>query len=89
MFFKKKKSKKNTTNNTDAKPSREEIIAQATSAMQAKREEIGDETLEQIRQALEKRQNDPFAKAKKAIMEKDLDSVLDHLKMTMREDKDK
>jgi len=88
MFWNKNKSKKNTSNKNQ-KPSRDEIIAQATGALQAKREEIGDETLTAIREAIEKKKNDPLMRAKKQIEATDLDKVLDHLTMTMREDKDR
>ena len=78
MFWKKKKPKK---------VSREDIIAQATQSMQEKREEIGDETLNSIREAISKRENSPLAKAKKEIESADVDKVLDNLSLWLR-DKD-
>ena len=78
MFWKKKTKK--------SKPSREEIIKNATKAMQKKREEIGDETLEKIRDAIAKRENSALEKAKRKIMAADQDKVRDHLSYMMRED---
>ena len=80
MFWRKKKDEKAKQVNRDA------LIEQAKTAIQSKREEIGDETLTAIREAIYKKQNDPLAKAKKEIMATDLDKVLDHLTATMRED---
>lgn len=78
MFWKKKAKK----------PSREDIIAKAHQAAQQKREEIGDETLDAIRSAITKRENNPLNKAQKQIKEADLDKVLDNLSIWMN-DKDK
>lgn len=78
MFWKKK---------TPKKPSREDIIKKAHEAAQDKREEIGDETLDAIRSAIMKRENDPLSKAQKQIKEADLDKVLDNLSLWMK-DKD-
>ena len=80
MFWKKKKSKKST-----AQPTREDIIAEATQAMQDKRAEIGDETLDSIRQAIVKRENDPLAKAKREIENADVDKVLDNLSVWLKD----
>ena len=80
MFWKKKRVKKK-------KPSREDIISAAHKAAQAKREEIGEETLDEIRKAIMKRENNPLAKAQKQIKEADLDTVLDNLSIWMK-DKD-
>lgn len=76
MFWKKKKLKK---------PSRKDIIANAHKSVQAKRDEIGDETLNEIREAIMKRENDPLAKAQKQIKETDLEKVLDNLSLMMRD----
>lgn len=77
MFWKKKKKPK--------KPSREEIIAQAKAAATAKREEIGDETLDQIRQVIMKKESSALAKAKKQVKEMDDDKVRDNLKFWLQE----
>lgn len=76
MFWKKKKPKK---------PSREDIIADATQSMQDKRAEIGDEALDSIRQAIVKRENDPLAKAKREIENADVDKVLDNLSVWLKD----
>ena len=81
MFWNKKKNKGNTKNKPQ---SREDIISQANASLQAKREEIGDETLDAIRDAIHKKQNDPLAKAKNEIKSADLDDVLDHLSLWLR-----
>ena len=78
MFWKKKSPKKQ---------SREDIIKNAHAAAQDKREEIGDETLDVIRSAIMKRENDPLNKAKTKIKETDMEKVLDNLSLWMN-DKD-
>lgn len=80
MFWKKKKK--------PAKLSREEILAQATATAAAKREEIGDETLDKIRAALMKKENSALEQAKRKIMDMDEDKVRDNLHFWMREDRD-
>ena len=79
MFWKKKKPKK---------PSREKILAEAKANMTAKREEIGDETLDQIRQAIMKKENSALEKAKRQIQDMDDDKVRDNLQFWLREGKD-
>ncbi len=78
MFWKKKKKPK-------AKPSREEIIAQAQKVAAAKTEEIGDETLEKIRAAMFKKENSAMEQAKRQIMAADDDKVRDNLKYLLRD----
>jgi hypothetical protein len=78
MFWKKKKAKK---------PSREDIIDKAQQSLQEKREEVGDETLESIRNAIAKRENDPLAKAKRQIESADVDKVLDNLSVWLEDKK--
>lgn len=78
MFWKKKKVK-------NKKQCREDIIAAAHKAAQVKREEIGEETLDEIRDAIMKRENNPLAKAQKEIKEADLDKVLDNLSIWMKD----
>ena len=79
MFWKKKVKKPLT------KPTREDIIANATRAMQDKREEIGDDALDSIRHAIAKRENDPLAKAKREIENADVDKVLDNLSVWLKD----
>ncbi len=73
MFWKKKKKQ-------PQKPSREDILRQAKATAAAKREEIGEDTLEAIRDALMKKENSPMAQAKRRIIESDEEKVRDHLK---------
>ena len=56
-----------------------------TKTMQTKREEIGDETLKKIRNAIAKRENSTLEKAKKIVMTADKDKVRDQLYYMMRE----
>ena len=79
MFWKKKKAK------TPKKPTREDIIEQATQSMRDKREEIGDETLESIRKAIANKENSALAKAKKQIESEDVDKVLDNLSLWLKD----
>ncbi len=76
MFWKKKKSKK---------PSREEILKQAKETVAAKREEIGDEALDKIKQAILKRKNSPLEQAKDKIKNMDEDKVRDNLSLWLRD----
>jgi hypothetical protein len=78
MFWKKKKKAK--------KPSREEIIKQATQAAASKREEIGEETLDQIRDAIMKKESSALEQAKRRVKEMDDEKVRDNLRYWMREE---
>ncbi len=80
MFWKKKKVQE-----TKKKPSREDIIKQAQLSAQAKREEIGSETLDAIREAIMKKENSALAKAQKEIKGADVDKVLDNLSIWLRD----
>jgi len=73
MFWKKKQKQ-------PKKPSREDILRQAKATAAAKREEIGEDTLDAIREALMKKENAPMARAKRRIIEADEEKVRDHLK---------
>lgn len=86
MFWKKKPK---VDKKKAAKPTREELIAQAKANMSAARAEIGDETLEKIREALVKKQSSAVEKAKAQIRATDADKVRDHIQFMMREDKDR
>jgi thioredoxin-like negative regulator of GroEL len=79
MFWKKKKSKKSD------KPTREDIIKQATQSLQEKREEVGDETLQSIRQAIAQKENSVLGKAKRQIESEDVDKVLDNLSLWLKD----
>jgi len=87
MFWKKKeKILKKAVANT-SKPTREEILEQARKNAAAARAEIGDETLEKIREALMKKQNSVLERAKAQIRAADEDKVRDHIKYMIREEK--
>jgi hypothetical protein len=89
MFWKKKKGNDGAkpAKGTAAKPSREEIIAKAKASMAAARAEIGDETLDKIREAMMKKQASAIEKAKAQIKAADPDKVRDNIQFMMREDK--
>ncbi|MEM9469119.1 MAG: hypothetical protein AAF988_03060 [Pseudomonadota bacterium] len=78
MFWKKKKPKKR---------SREDIIAEAKANAAKARHEIGDETLDKIKMALEKKQNSELekAKAKAKVKAMDEDKVRDNLSLWLKE----
>lgn len=84
MFWKKKDKAKPAAN---AKPTREEILAQAKANMATARAEIGDETLDKIREALLKKQQSAIEQAKNKIRSTEDDKVRDHLRYMMREEK--
>lgn len=92
MFWK-KKPKKDTAApaapENAGKPSREDIIAKAKATAAAAREEIGDETLEAIKAAIQKRQNSPAEKAKQIIKAMDDGKVRDHLSQLLKDEKNK
>lgn len=87
MFWKKKEKPLKSVSSNPSKPSREEILAQAKANMASARAEIGDETLEKIKQALLKKQSSILERAKADIRATDTDKVRDHLKYIIREDK--
>lgn len=86
MFWK-KKDKKQPIPSKPAKPTRDEILAQAKANMAAARAEIGDETLEKIKQAILKKQSSTLEKAKAQIKAADTDKVRDHIQYMIREEK--
>ena len=67
------------------KMSREELIAHAQHNAQAARDEIGDETLEKIKEAMMKKQNSPLEKAKAKVREMDQQLVADSVSDWMRQ----
>lgn len=88
MFWKKKNKGAGTkTPEKGGKPTREQILAQAKAAASAARAEIGDETLDKIREALLKKQQSAIEQAKAQIKAADRDKVRDHIQFMMREDK--
>lgn len=91
MFWKKKPENGQAGSKPSAaaagKMSREEIIAQAKANAAAARAEIGDETLEKIKQALLKKQASAIERAKAQILAADEGKVRDNIQFMMREDR--
>ncbi len=78
LFGKKKKK--------DQKPSREDLIAQATANAKQAREAIGEETLDKIAEAMRRKQNSNLEKAKAKIKAMDQDKVADHVRLWLDEE---
>lgn len=88
MFWKKKnKGAGSKTPEKGTKPTREQILAQAKANAAAARAEIGDETLEKIKQAMLKKQSSVIEQAKAKIKAADQDKVRDNIKFMMQEGK--
>ena len=89
MFWKKKNKGKDPSKPADpaGKLSREQILAQARANAAAARAEIGDETLEKIKEALLKKQQSAIEQAKRQIQAADQDKVRDNIKFMMSEGK--
>ena len=87
FLFGKKKKKKQTAERQ--KPSREELIAQATANAKKAREAIGQDTLDRIAEAMEKKQRSAIEQAKRQIRSEDDGKVADHLKFMIDEDRSK
>lgn len=85
MFWKKKKKKKETGQDASRPMTREEIIAQAKANAAAARAEIGDETLDKIKEAMMKKENNPFEQAKRKVKAMDKQKVADSVSDWMRE----
>ena len=86
-FFKSKKDKSKPPSAPDKKPTREELLELARKNAAAARAEIGDETLEKIKQAMMKKQASALEQAKKQVGSLDKGKVADHIKIMMDEDK--
>ncbi len=88
MFWKKKKGSGTGESAKDGeKPSREEIIAKAKASMASARAEIGDETLDKIKEAMMKKQASAIERAKAQIKSADADKVRDNIQFMLREDR--
>lgn len=88
MFWKKKTKKEPQKAAKAREPlTRDQIIAQAKANMASARAEIGDETLEKIKEAMLKKQQSTIEQAKNRIRETDPTEVRDHLRTMIREDK--
>lgn len=77
MFWKKKKKPQKTD--------REQMIAQAKAVAKAKTQEIGEDTLADIRQALVKRESSALEQARKKIIQMDEDKFRDNLKYMLHD----
>jgi CRISPR/Cas system-associated protein Csm6 len=76
--------KKNKKNKKAQKPqSREELIAEAMSNARKAKDEIGEENLQRIAQAMMKKENSATEQAKKKIKSMDQDKVADHLRIML------
>lgn len=78
MFWKKKKKE-------SSKPSRDELIAQAKANAAKARAEIGDETIQKIAAAMQKKENSVTEQAKAKIKGMDHNKVVDHLKIIIED----
>lgn len=85
MFWKKKKKKEAPQEATQQPMTREQIIAQAKANAAAARSEIGDETLDKIKEAMMKKENNPFEQAKRKVKAMDKQKVADSVSDWMRE----
>lgn len=73
-----------------AKPSREELLAQAKANAARARESIGEETLDRVAEMLEKKKkNAAIEKARAQISEMDQDRVADTVRSWIDEDRNK
>jgi len=75
-WFKKKRAKKT---------AREELIAQAMANARGARERLGDDTIQQIAAALQKKENSVTEKAKARIKAMDEGHVADNIKLIIKE----
>lgn len=90
-FLKKGGKKKGGGESTDGltpedaakKKRREEILAHARATAAAAREEIGDETLEKIREAMMKKQGSAFEQAKQKVKAMDQERIADNIRYVM------
>ncbi len=78
MFWKKKKKE-------PVKPTREQLIAQAKANAAKARTEIGDETLQKIAAAMQRKEQSATEQAKAKIKQLDKDKVADHLKLMIED----
>ena len=85
MFGFGKKKKKN--KGGDKPANREELLAQARANAAAARAEIGDETLDKIREAMMKKQNSSMEQARAKIKALDQGRIADNIRYVRDEDK--
>lgn len=80
LWFGKGKKDKAKDAAADGKPSREELLARARATAAAAREEIGDETLEKIREAMMKKQGSALEQAKAKVKAMDQERIADNIR---------
>lgn len=66
------------------KPSRDELLKNLQQNAAQARAEIGEETLDKIRQHLERKENSPFEQAKKQLMAFDRERLIDNIRAMKR-----
>jgi hypothetical protein len=87
MFFKKNKDKnKNNKSKQTTDEDRAALIARAKENAAAARAEIGDETLDRIREAMMKKQNSPVEKARAKLMALDKERLADNIRAVRDDD---
>lgn len=93
IFKKGKKSGGDTPSGTaeeEAKrKKREQVLAHARATAAAAREEIGDETLEKIREAMAKKQSSAMEQARTKVKSMDRERIADNIKAVMDDDRRK
>jgi hypothetical protein len=67
------------------KPSREELLKQAAANAKAAREAIGEDTLNRIAEAMQKKQQSSLEQAKERVRQIDKDRVTDHIRSLLDE----
>lgn len=83
IFFGKKKKKKAKKTKAAQPQSREELIAQAKENARIARENIGEETLDRIAAAMQKKEQSATEQAKAKIKGIEKEKVADHIKLMM------
>lgn len=89
LFGKKKKKTGGPNAGGSGKPStphREALIREAMNNARKAREEIGDETIQKIAEALRKKENSPFEQARRKIEGLNRDRVADNIRTMIDED---
>lgn len=88
LFGKKNKSKNNKAAKTPptvpaklpaGPPERADVITQALANARAARERLGEETIQKIAEAIQKKQNSPMEQAKMKLARQDADRVADEI----------
>jgi hypothetical protein len=86
LFGKKKPKNSKTPAKKSATPSRDQIMKQAMSNVRAARAEIGEEALDQIAEAMMRKENSPLEQARKKIKSLDQERVADNVRAMLYDD---